>query len=267
MRDITVILPIHSVKGDTMEWFKKAIESIDRQIVKPEKVLIIRCTCPDVAAEVENFFKENKFSFQIDVVENTNTKDFPTQINEAIKLVKTEYFSILELDDEYGKIWFKNVKEYIEAYPDVNAFLPIIIETDVQGKFVGSTNEAVWASNFSDLMGYLDNDALLEYQNFNISGGVFKTDLVHKFGGLKKNIKLTFVYEFLLRLTYNDAKIMTIPKYGYRHTNMRPNSYFFELQRKDGDQYLEPKEAEFWIETARKEFYWNKDREIIYETT
>jgi hypothetical protein len=45
-----------------------------------------------------------------------------------------------------------------------------------------------------------------------------------------KSIKLTFVYEFLLRLTYNSVSIMTIPKLGYKHTNMREGSIFWNYK-------------------------------------
>lgn len=264
-KEVTIILPIHSVKGDTMEWFKKALNSVEAQQVKPEEVLVVRCTCPDVKGEVENFIANANYTFPIRIIENALSKDFQTQINEAVKHVTTGYFSILELDDEYAVIWFKNVQEHISAYPDVGVFLPIIVETDAAGKFMATTNEAVWASNFSNILGFLDNDALLAFQNFNISGAVIKTELIHKFGGLKKNIRLTFVYEFLLRLTYNDVKIMTLPKFGYRHTNFRPNSHFHDLQNKENPDFINPDEAKFWIESAKKEFYWVKDREVAYK--
>ena len=112
---------------------------------------------------------------------------------------------------------------------------------------------------------FLIVNVLLGFQNFSIDGMVCKTDIFNKFGGLKKNIKLTFVYEFLLRLTYNDVKIMTIPKMAYQHTNLRPNSLFHNYQNPQDEKYIKPQEGQFWIETAKKEFYWNKDREITYE--
>ena len=46
-------------------------------------------------------------------------------------------------------------------------------------------------------------------------------------GGFKPSMKLTFVYEFLLRLTYNSVKMMTIPRIGYKHVNLREGSIFW----------------------------------------
>lgn len=76
-------------------------------------------------------------------------------------------------------------------------------------------------------------------------------------------MRLTFVYEFLLRLTYNSARLMTIPRIGYKHTNLRESSIFWNY--KFGTDKLNEKEAKFWIDTAKKEYFFTYDREIKYE--
>ena len=63
-------------------------------------------------------------------------------------------------------IWFKNVSKYIDAYPDVKAFLPLVVDTDEKGVFAGFTNEATFAANMNSEIGYLTNEVLLNYQNF-----------------------------------------------------------------------------------------------------
>ena len=105
-------------------------------------------------------------------------------------------------------------------------FLPIIIDVNEQNQFISFTNEAVWAQSFSDELGVLDNGALLTYQNFNTDGMVIKTETFLNNGGLKKNLKVTFLYEFLLRMTFRDVKTMVIPKFGYKHMNQREGSLF-----------------------------------------
>ena len=67
---------------------------------------------------------------------------------------------------------------------------------------------------FSEDLGYLDNNTLLKYQNFQVSGMIMKKDKYEEIGGLKPSFRLTFNYEFLLRATYNDAVIMTSLKWG-----------------------------------------------------
>ena len=112
-------------------------------------------------------------------------------------------------------------------------------------------------------MGHLTNDLLLTYQNFQSSGMVIDKEVFESLGGFKKSMKLTFVYEFLLRLTYNSVKIMTIPRIGYKHMNMREGSIFWNY--KNGEERLSDDEVAFWINSAKKEHFFTSDRNIKYE--
>ena len=159
---------------------------------------------------------------------------------------------------------FKNVKKYIESYPNVQAFLPVVVETDEKGVFAGFTNEATFAANFTQEMGFLTNETLQDYQNFQTAGCVIKKSIIEDFGGFKSSIKLTFVYEFLLRLTYNSVSIMTIPKLGYKHTNMREGSIFWNY--KFGEDKMLEDEVKFWVQTAKKEYFFVNDRNIKYQS-
>ena len=120
--------------------------------------------------------------------------------------------------------------EYVGHYDEVDIFLPLVVDTDQTGQFIGFTNEALWAMGFSEEVGYLDNTTLLKYQNFQVSGMIMKADKFEEIGGMKSSMKLTFNYEFLLRASYNDTVIMTIPKVGYKHTNQRDNSLFWDYK-------------------------------------
>jgi hypothetical protein len=170
---------------------------------------------------------------------------------------------LFEFDDEYSSIWFDNVDKYASLYPNIQMFLPVVVETDDKGVFAGFTNEATFAANFTQEIGFLTNETLQEYQNFQTAGSVFKKDLIKDFGGLKKTIKLTFIYEFLLRLTYNSVSIMTIPRLGYKHTNLREGSIFWNY--KFGEEKMVDDEVRFWIQTAKKEYFFSDDRSIKYE--
>ena len=112
-------------------------------------------------------------------------------------------------------------------------------------------------------MGILTNETLHNYQNFQTSGMVIKREKVMEFGMFKSSLKLTFVYEFLLRMTYNSAKIMTIPRVGYKHLNLREGSIFWNY--KNGENVLTEDEVKFWVNTAKKEYFFTKDRDIKYE--
>jgi hypothetical protein len=58
---------------------------------------------------------------------------------------------------------------------------------------------------------------------------------------------------------------MTIPKIGYRHINLREGSIFWNY--KNGSEKLSEQEARFWIESAKKEYFFTNQRDIKYETS
>ncbi len=251
--DITVILPVHELNEQTEKMFQNAVKSVEEQIERPNLLVV---------ASKSTYTKVNELVKNVTnckVVKNEGETDFASQIDFGVKNITTKWFSILEFDDEYSRIWFKNVVKYQEAYPEVNIFLPIVIDADENNSFIGFTNEAVWANSFSDELGVLDNGALLTYQNFNIDGMVITKEAYETYGGFKKNIKLTFIYEFLLRMTFKDVKTMVIPKFGYKHINQREGSLFSTYKNE-----MNAVEANWWLAQAKKEYYFEKDRAITY---
>jgi glycosyltransferase involved in cell wall biosynthesis len=257
--NISVILPIHDLNDVTKTTLANAIKSVELQNVRPDELIIVTPKGSDVYKYVKKM-DMGEISDIVNIVENDGETDFCSQVNYGVSAAKSEWISILEYDDEYAKIWFKNVVEYREAHPNVDLFLPIVIDVNDEGQFIGFTNEAVWANSFSDELGVLDNNSLLSYQNFNIDGMVIKKSTFEEMGGLKPSIKLTFIYEFLLRLTFKDVKVMTIPKFGYKHVNQRPDSLFSTYK-----ETMNPAEAKWWLQTAKKEYYFQNDRKITYE--
>jgi hypothetical protein len=264
--DLTVIIPVHSVADEKFDGLLEgALMSIENNKVHPSNVMIVRCGCSEVKEQLGKL-DTSKYSFHITVLENKTGKSFQNQMNYAAKNIQTKYFSLLEFDDEYSVNWFTNVKKYTEAYPDIDMFLPIITDVTNENNFVGFTNEAAWAYNFSDTLGQIDHEVLTEYPNINPDGMVVKTDVFNTIGGYKPSIKLTFNYEFLLRFTNGGRNIMVIPKIGYKHVNMRPGSLFWEYKNSETlEMRITPEEAKFWMESAKKEFLYTDDRQITYE--
>jgi len=259
--DVSVILPIDSAKHRSFEeLFERSIKSVQNQTVGINELVIVHTG----EETLKNYLSTYDFEgLDVNIVENTGDKDFATQVNFGVKNAKSKWVSILEFDDEYSSIWFKNVNRFIEAYPEVESFLPLVVDTDDKGVFAGFTNEATFAVSLNSEIGYLTNDVLLTYQNFQSSGIVIKKSVYEDNGGFKPSIKLTFVYEFLLRLTYNSVKIMTIPRIGYKHTNMREGSIFWNY--KFGEEKISDDEVTFWLESAKKEHFFTSDRNIKYE--
>jgi GT2 family glycosyltransferase len=259
--DVSVILPISSSKHvDFDDYYNKAIQSLLIQ-QKPINELVI---VHSLEEELINKIQSYEYSgITVNFVKNDSNFDFSSQVNLGVKNAKSKWVSILEFDDEYSSIWFKNVETYIKSYPEVGAFLPLVVDTDEKGMFVGFTNEATFAVSLNSEIGYLTNETLLNYQNFQSSGMVIKKSIFEDCGGFKPSMKLTFVYEFLLRLTYNSTKIMTIPRIGYKHMNLRRGSIFWNY--KYGEETMSDNEVSFWIESAKKEHFFTSDRQIKFE--
>lgn len=258
MSNISVIIPVLELNDKTNKYLDNAILSIAEQNVLPKEVIIVT---PDFSgANLTNFDKIKDFT-EI-VINKGDDTDFCTQVNLGVESAKGKFFSILELDDEYSKIWFKNVELYRNENPDVDAFLPITVEMTEDGNFLDLTNQPSWAPGFNEQqpLGFLEHDRLLEYQNFSIGGAVIKKSKFQELGGLKPSIKLTFIYEFLLRLTLNKGSVLTIPRIGYKHVAERKDGLL--VTTLDG---MDAVERKWWLDKAKKEFYFNNDRKISYE--
>jgi glycosyltransferase involved in cell wall biosynthesis len=259
---LSVILPVKSSKAkDFNEYFEKAIMSLKNQQIKFEELVIVHTKEQSLIDHLESY----DFG-DLNVTKLLWDKDpnYADQVNYGIKNAKGTWVSLFEFDDEYSSIWFKNVQKYVESYPEVQMFLPVVVETDEKGMFAGFTNEATFAANFSQEMGMLTNETLQEYQNFQTAGSVFKKSIIEDFGGFKPSIKLTFIYEFLLRLSYNSVSIMTIPRLGYKHVNLREGSIFWNY--KFGESKMVEDEVKFWIQTAKREYFFTDDRVIKYQS-
>lgn len=258
--NISVILPVHELNEVTKPLFNNAVQSVREQIVRPDELVIVVPKGSEVASYVKAF-DYGDYKDSVTIAENDGETDFCSQVNFGVTKSKSEWFSILEFDDEFAKIWFKNVLEYRAAHTDVEIFMPIVLDVNSENGFIGFTNEAVWAQSFSEVLGILDNGALLSYQNFNTDGMVIKKSVYDEFGGFKPSMKLTFIYEFLLRMTFKAVKIMVIPKFGYKHVNQRDGSLFSTLK-----ETIDPTEARWWLSQAKKESFFAKDRKITYQT-
>lgn len=253
MENLTIIIPIEYLDTDEKKKLLiNALSSVDNSnvIIVGDKKAINGLSEIDLT----NFI----FTTIINTSRNNN---YASHVNFALKSVKSDYFSVLEYDDIYSNIWFKNLKTYIEN--DINdtfAYLPLTEIVDYQTKeSIGYANEAVWASSFSDEIGYFDLQSIENYLNFNTSGAVFKTSDFLSLGGLKSSMELVFWYEFLMRALYKGKKVFVIPKVGYYHFVNRHGS-----MTNNYAETMTEKEADWWIDLAKKEYFFPQDRKKTY---
>ena len=162
MKKITIILPIYQLETEDVTMLNNALYSAE-DFHNDVKILLV---CPEkLRVKLENLELRQRLDI-IPLYNTTPNTDFVSQVNMGIANCDTEWFSILEIDDEYKKPWLSSMDEYMKAYPDVNVFLPIVKEVNVEGKFLGFMNDSLWAYGFSGKQGVLDNEILLEYQNY-----------------------------------------------------------------------------------------------------
>lgn len=249
MKDITIIIPIHTYDSEIENMLNNALKSI------PSKTkIIISCN-----SEISNNLLDKENSF-ISVISN-DVSSFQELVNIGVESVQTKWFSILEFDDEFTSIWFNEVEKYIEYNPSVSVFMPLtdLIEFETK-KFIGYGNEAVWASSFSNEIGYIDNDCLNNFFDFYLTGSVFNTNDWKENGGLKKSMNLTFWYEFLLRMTYLEKKIFVIPRIGYVHNLNRKGSLL-----KIYSEQFDEKTVQKYVDLAKQEQFFKQDRNKTIE--
>ena len=249
MNDIVVIIPMHKFGKENVELLNKAVESV------PNDIRIIVSAPNSVGA------KDLKgTSDRIQLVQETDGTSFAELVNAAANTVEEKWFSILEFDDTYTPIWFDNFKKYVEYNPSVSVFMPLEDITDFNdGRYLGYGNEAVWASSFSNEIGYIDNDSLQNYFDFYMTGSIFNTADWKELGGLKPQIELTFWYEWLLRATNKSKKVFVIPKVGYNHKLGRKDS-LVETYKKTIDQ----EKTNFLFDLAKKEYFFHPSVEREY---
>lgn len=248
---ITVIVPLHDLSDKGLDMLNKAISSVDENA----KIII---SCID-GTDIESI---GKFETKCDVtlVAKSEGTSFQELVNAAVEAVTTDWFSVLEYDDTYSKIWYDNALKYIDFKSDVSVlmFFEDIFNINT-GKYLGMGNESTWASSFSEEIGYLDNQALMNYFDYYMTGCLFKTDDWKEIGGLKPHIKVTFWYEWLLRATSQGKKIFTIPKIGYVHQMGRSGSLTDIYQ-----QTLSDKEVQWWFDLAKRDFHYKGEKDAEY---
>jgi len=256
MKKITILLPLHKIDDEYSVMLNNAVNSLED--FHNDVILMIICP-PNVKNSLSNLSQKLEIVYQV----NSGNVDFCNQINLGISKCETEWFSILEVDDEFKKVWLKSMNTYIIENPDVDVFLPVVKDVNVEGAFISFTNESAWAYGFTEKQGFIDNEVLLDYQNYQTSGGLFRTNVIKENGMFKENIKLTFSYELLLRITHNGVKIMTVPKIGYQHVNFREESLFWSYKNNQ-ETKLSESEVKFWLDSAKKEFFFKNKRDIKY---
>ena len=257
LKDITVIIPMVDFSSENLELLKKAVGSVPKEC--PIKLSISDSnkmqTIEDALGKVPN-----KMDF-VAVTEGADTS-FAAMVNRAVDTVETKWFSILEYDDVYTEIWGKSAEEWMKAKDDVSVFMFLedIYEWGTE-KYLGFGNESVLASAFSEVIGYLDNEALQNFFDYYLTGSIFNVEDWKEVGALKPLIKVTFWYEWLLRATKKGKKVFVVPRVGYRH-NMGKKNSLTEIYKDS----LGEDEIQWWFDLAKRDYFFKEMKDKEYYT-
>ncbi len=207
------------------------------------------------------------------------SKIFNTTFNLALEN-GYEAISLAEPEDGYSVKWFEIADRYINENTDISIFTPII-RNIVNGAFSGVMNESPWVEGMSEEAGKFDLNLLQRFNCANPLGAVYKVDAIDEYAEkldgqskpMKESMKLSHYYEFFLRMIYDDVKVMTVPRIGYE-IKMLNKDYFTDSTCKipqnlamlaEDKGGMDPEEARFWFELAKKEFFYDDDRNKVYE--
>ena len=266
MKDITIIVPVHDYNYKISEYAKKAFASIDtcQENYKDGelKVLVVSSLNEETKCDaLKKCIENNKFKYEI--LKNGGKSDFCSQINFGVDYVKTDHFSILEIDDEYTPKWFKMANDYYYGNESVSIFLPVNMFHDAEYSNWQYGNTMALSPTFItqdkddiDDIGIINYKRLEKCSLFNLTGGIFNTQDFITVGKYKPSIQVAFNYELMLRMTKKGLKIMVVPKEGYLHTMGREgcltNSYLSTMSESERDK---------WFSLAIRECIFDEDRQ------
>ena len=242
MNELVVIIPMHEFGKENIELLNKAVDSV------PSDVKVVLSIKKGVDGR-----KLKGISDRLGIICESEGDTFAELVNAAVDNIEEKWFSILEFDDTYTKIWLDNAKKYIEFMPQISVFMFLEDITDFNTKkYIDFGNQAALASSFSNEIGYIDNECLQNYFDFYLTGSIFNTSDWRSLGGLKPQIKVTFWYEWLLRATNKGKKVYVIPKVGYNHSLGRKDS-LTEVYKKD----ITDEEIQWLFDLAKREYFFD----------
>lgn len=257
MIKITYIVPINVFNSKIEDAYKTTILSIEENAIKDDRVIFVGKK--ENIEKALTFYKPN---VTITTVESEES-DYVKLISSAVFQCVTPYFSVLEIGDSYCSFWRTTMLRYLT--PELSILLPINKFFE-KNTFVCLGNEIAWSIGFANMaengkgLGFLDVDCLKTYLDFNVTGGLIKTEDFITLGGLKPSLKIAAWYEFLLRIAFNEKNIFIVPKASYQHLIDFKEGYMECYKKEITKEY-----GTWLIKKAQEEYEFKEEREIKYE--
>lgn len=216
-KQITVIVPIHKFDDEVKTLLTRAVDSVNTDLCD-----LLFVGPNDVLLSIKETYKDATF------VKNEDTDVFK-QINKAALQCVTPYFTVLEFDDVLLPNWNTTLVSEIQG----NTVTIPLNEFVEDGKFRAFGNEIAWDAAFiheDGEIGYITEEELKLFNNFNVTGAIIKTEDFISLGYLKPEFKIFTWYEFLMRAARAGKTIYVVPRVCYSHTVLRKGSYMTEME-------------------------------------
>jgi hypothetical protein len=269
---VDLLVLTHNLNPSNIEILKSILDNPTVERVKGKS---------DSEKETIKVTGKNKINY---IIENTDANNYAKLFNEATNyanLNNYEWFSMVEHDDFFTKFWVKYFNLYSTEKNENDVLIPLAKQTAPMG-FAGFMNEACWVDGFAEVAGIFDLNLMLRFNCINISGCAFKTKSILNyseekdgfFKPMKESMKINYSYEFLLRMIYNDLKFYTIPRLGYDckiNRSVEKYDYFSSklpmdlVQKSPENGGVTIEEYKFWTDLVKKEYFFDNDRNKIYQ--
>lgn len=266
MEKVTYIVPIYKADDESVKYLEKSLNSLALMMGSEEYSVLFAGTNENINTlkdVISNCVNPDKILYTNGYKSVGVEKDALSIINYAVNFVTSEYFCVLEFDDEFMPSTYQNFLKYSEFEPGASVYMNINLLLDAKNNFnvVGLANEIAWASSFANEYGYVDKEGLEAYADFSVTGAFINTEDFISVGRLKTSFGLVSWYEFLLRLAFNEKTIYVIPKIGCKHIVGRQGSFMEIIVNNEEFSTKIPK----LIELAKTECEYRDDRELDLE--
>ena len=282
---------------ETFYSISKQIKGIDLLVMHPESFsseqvgileaslkspkLILRSKNEEGIIEEKIIETDGKINY---FLKATASSTFPQIFNESFNIALEngyEFFSIIEPNDIVGLSWFSQCDTYASENENISVFFPIVRNT-VNGVFSGFLNEAPWAEGLAEEAGKADLNLLTRFNCIVPLAAIFRINAITEYcerkedGAyypFKESIKISHYYEFFMRMIYNDVKAMCVPRVGYefkvksnddvKQAYCKIPTNITQIPVENGG--VSQSEGKFWMDLAKKEYFFDEDRNKVYE--
>ena len=258
---------------------EEQVGTLQKSLSSPK--LIMRKQNAEGVLEEEFLETDGKIHY---FIMHSKSDNFPKIFNEAFNIASEneyEYFSIIEPNDVIGLNWYTQANSYASENKDVSIFFPIIRNT-INGTFNSLLNEAPWSEGLAEEAGKVDSNLLSRFNCVVPISAIFRIEAIKsdseqkedgKYYPFKESFKISHYYEFLMRMVYDGVKAMCVPRVGYefktksnevfKHTYCKIPHNIAQISVENGG--VTQNEGKFWMDLAKKEYFYDKDRNKTYE--